>query len=345
MSRRAGLGRLSGALLATALLYATLSVARAEEPRAAGPGERPVAPAAPAARSASVELAERLFREGQALLEEGDAAAACPLLEESYRQDPQTGTLLNIATCHEDQGRLLMALREYEQARAEDESRSPGSPRARYAAQRAAAVRLALPSLIIELAEPGVSISLDGLPLDPGALRAPLPVDPGVHELRASAPGKRPWTARVPLEAGERGKSIRVPALEAPAAPSPTASEAPSPAVVSGTQRPVFWIALGATALSGGAALWSGLEYLSRRDTFDSARRDPSADVDERRRLRDDARRMGLVNAGLSAATVVGIAACVYLGLETAPEDAPSPSVGALELEIGPREISIVGHF
>ncbi len=46
-------------------------------------------------------LAEMLYRQGRALVAEGKAAEACPKFAESYRLDATTGTLLNLASCHE----------------------------------------------------------------------------------------------------------------------------------------------------------------------------------------------------------------------------------------------------
>src|ERR1041384_3389916 len=75
-------------------------------------------------------LAAALFREGKALMDKSDFTPACAKLEESERLDPGGGTLLNLALCHEKQGRaatawgefieaLGIARRDHRQARAE----------------------------------------------------------------------------------------------------------------------------------------------------------------------------------------------------------------------------------
>ena len=50
--------------------------------------------------------AEELFRRAKTLMAERKHRDACPLLEESQKLDPQMGTLLNLAICHENVGKV-----------------------------------------------------------------------------------------------------------------------------------------------------------------------------------------------------------------------------------------------
>jgi predicted TPR repeat methyltransferase len=55
-------------------------------------------------------VAEAVFREAQRLVGEGKVDEACAKFTESQHLDPQLGTLLNLAMCHEKQGRSATAL-------------------------------------------------------------------------------------------------------------------------------------------------------------------------------------------------------------------------------------------
>ena len=61
------------------------------------------------AQSSDQVAAEALFQEGVALLEEGNANAACPKLAESHRLDAATGTLMALSLCNEAVGKLASA--------------------------------------------------------------------------------------------------------------------------------------------------------------------------------------------------------------------------------------------
>jgi hypothetical protein len=181
-------------------------------------------PDARASPPAVLAPAEALFREGKRLLQAGDVAAACPKLVESLRLDRATGTLLALARCHELEGRLASARAEYLEVmtRSRRERRADRAQAARQWAQaldgRISTLTVVVPPALASVT--GLRIERDGVALDVAASAAPVPVDPGLHIVRATAPGRSPWSIAISVgsaRVAER-RAITVPFL-APADP------------------------------------------------------------------------------------------------------------------------------
>lgn len=136
--------------------------------------------------------AESLFEQARGLLREGRTGEACPKLEESQRLDPGVGTLLHLGECYERLGRTASAWATFREAAAlAQTSRQPD--REKLARQRAAALEVRLVWLRVEVPPearvPGLEVRQDGRVLPPERWGVEVPVDPGRHEVVASAPG------------------------------------------------------------------------------------------------------------------------------------------------------------
>ncbi len=189
--------------------------------------------------------AERLFREGRAQMLEGRFDEACPKIAESQRLEPHVGTLLNLAACHERQGKVGSAWVEYQKAltaaRAEGQA-----DRTRLAQERITVLEPRVPWLDIVVPSASsasdLDVWLDGATVQPVAWGKEMPVDPGSHVVTAKAAGRPPFEQNLELREGEHAVSTvtfdggdPLPAEAAPARvivdPTPAVSEAPpSPA-------------------------------------------------------------------------------------------------------------------
>jgi serine/threonine-protein kinase len=175
---------------------------------------------------------EALFAEGKKLEAQGDYAAACPKFLASYALEQRTGTLLNLAYCYEESGKLASAWARFVEARTVA-TRAGQAERADFAAQHAAALEPKLSKLVLTMAagQGAVHATLDGTALDAAVFGVAMPVDAGDHVIQASAPGKEPWTGTVHVGADAATVAFEVPALVDVPAPPPPAVPAPTAAV------------------------------------------------------------------------------------------------------------------
>lgn len=173
-------------------------------------------------KAAAVSAFDQAFK----LLESGQVAEACLKLGESQRLDPQLGTLLHLADCLERNGQTATAWAGFRDAA--ELAASRGDQRQALAEERAAALQPRLSKLLIEVT-PGNDLELlhverDNVVVGKALWGAPIPTDPGPHDITVTAPGRRPWKGSVVIKADGSTVSIRVPVLETEVPTSPEAS-------------------------------------------------------------------------------------------------------------------------
>src|SRR5688500_12989999 len=95
-------------------------------------------------------IAQSLFDEGRNLLAAGKIKEACVKFAESQRLDPGGGTLLNLALCHEREGKIATASAELEAATAQA-IKDGRKDREGIARDHFAALQPRLPKLVVEV--------------------------------------------------------------------------------------------------------------------------------------------------------------------------------------------------
>jgi len=189
--------------------------------------------------SSNEAAAEALFAEGRSLVAAGNVREGCEKLEASQRLDPGTGTLIHLADCYEKLGRTATAWARFREA-ASRASRDARSDWENIARTRAAELESKLARLRVD-APAGVTVRRDGDEIPAAALGTPLPIDPGEHELTATAPGKKTWTARI-VVAPSGNEAVTVPAL---ASDGDRTSSASATSNDGASLRTVGWVASG----------------------------------------------------------------------------------------------------
>ncbi|WP_437590430.1 hypothetical protein [Sorangium sp. So ce1000] len=189
-----------------------------------------LAPAGAAAQGAGGDptLAQTLFEEGRRLMEAKSYAQACPKLAESQRLRPGTGTLLNLALCNEGLGKTATAWGQFKEALFASKKEG-NAAREAFAQEHIDALEPRLSKIQLNAeSTPGLLVRVDGNDIPAAALGTPIPIDPGSHEVEATASGYSVWSTTVQVGESADLKTIAVPKLlPAPAASKPAGPQAP----------------------------------------------------------------------------------------------------------------------
>lgn len=174
------------------------------------------APSAQAASGQEAATAEALFREAQSLLEAKNYDEACPKFQASQTLDPQLGTLLNLARCHEIAGKTASAWAEFLQAASI--ARRAGEDRREEVAQKHAEQleeRLVRIKLVVskEAQVEGLVVTLDEAVQSAASYGTPTPIDPGTLLLTVSAPGYDAWSEELRFDAEGVVTEVLIPVL------------------------------------------------------------------------------------------------------------------------------------
>jgi hypothetical protein len=227
--------------------------------------------------------AESLFEQGRQLLQTGHYAEACVKLEASQRLDPGVGTLLNLGDCLEKSGRTASAWERFREA-ASAAVATGQREREIIARGRVDALASRLCRLRVNVSDAarsvGAAITRDGIALDPAVWGEAVPVDPGLHQIVATAPGKRAWSAPANVDSatcpGTTNK-VDVPSLEdepsARAWPEPPVARSPSSAAQQtgrwGFQRQLALSTGGLGVVAAGVGTYLALDA---RSIYDAAK-------------------------------------------------------------------------
>jgi hypothetical protein len=245
-------------------------------------------------------LAQNLFEDARRLMNEGKFGEACPKFAESQRLDPGGGTLLNLAVCHEKEGRLASASAEFATALTMA-NRDGRKDRQQLARERLAVVTPKLPTITVNVAAgaeiEGLEVKVDDATITRAAWGTPVAVDPGAHRVEASAPARKRWTAFLTIERPAQKERVEVPVLASetgvsfstgpapapvPLTPSPVAGPTPPPAAFVPASpsaedvtpyrthvNPVFWTVAGVTVAAFVTSTVTGVLALSQKSTVD----------------------------------------------------------------------------
>jgi hypothetical protein len=303
--------------------------------------------AAPAAWAESPEedsraLADVEFADAKKLMDEGETSAACAKFSHSQQLDPKLGRLLNLAFCHEQEGKTASAWSEYNGAAALAEQRGQAD-RVDFAREHAAAVAKKLAFVHLDVPANAVAVEIDGAGIARDRWPTPLPLDPGEHKVTVSAPGKRARSISTVIGANPGIVELQIAALvdESPAAPGPpqasslpAAAEGP-PASSTGTgpTRVPAYVATGIAAAGLGVGVGFGLQALAKKSSADSSCPNKLCNPTGSSLVSDARSAATISTIGFGVAAAGGVAA-VWLFLRPPGGDSTSTRISP---QLGPR--------
>jgi hypothetical protein len=163
---------------------------------------------------AAPKEAQALMREAKALMARRQYAAACPKIAESQRLAPSPKSLLELAICHEKEGKTATAYAEFRTVVQQAEWEGPKQA-AKTAKEHIAELETKVSHITIKVPTSsetdGLEVTMDGLPVTRGAWGLPQAVDPGRHEVSASGPGRERWSTTIRIMGDSEQQSVQVP--------------------------------------------------------------------------------------------------------------------------------------
>ena len=207
-----------------------------------------VATAVGTVRADDLSDADLKFEEAMKLREHGKIQEACARFDDSLALNPNAiGTILNVARCAEDAGKIGTAVRWFTEAR--DRAREQNlKPQAKAAEDHLAKLVGHVPHLAIAFAEPlppDGKVVVDGRMID-SKQAGDIIVDPSDVKVVVSAPGRVPWetTVKFAPKGDHEHQAIAVPKLG-------------YPMTIKNTRRTVgrVLVGSGAAAVAGGVVI------------------------------------------------------------------------------------------
>jgi hypothetical protein len=303
--------------------------------------------------------ADRLFKEGQDLLEHGQVHEACDRFDVSLRREQNFNTLALLALCHERDNKPGKAWNEFKRA----ERDAPPGEKAAVVAQhlkalesKVARARLDVGSRVIG----EVRVDNEAVLLDQGRVVT----DPGLHTIAvkveaAGSQGAKVVSRNAQLNAGDNPDIvIDIGDTRATAGPSPQPGDGTPVEGGSNGRRILGFALMGVGVVAAGVGTFFGLDVLNRKNEPSDAcyqnsttRSGPCSSANAAGDA-DDKRHSLVIESWLGSTVplVLGAAAFgagVYFVLTPSGAPAPPPQAGKLRVTplIGPGSLGLHGTF
>ena len=271
--------------------------------------------------------AEALFQEGRTLLGRGELTAACEKLEASHALEPSAGTLLNLAACRLRQGRTATAWAHF--VSAEHLAQSQSRPQQAVEAKRRASElesRLSTLTVLAPAAPSGLEVRRAGQLVLAASFGTPVPVDPGLVVVEASAPGYEAVRLELTIGTSADHRTLEIPKLRKVAAVDSALSTAhaqdvESPLPRASTALPWAIGGVGGAALVAGGVL-GALALSSNTQAVEACNRGDEPECKKKQEHRDNQALASTIGIGVGVVGVGVAALWLLTGRSGRPQSA-----------------------
>lgn len=307
-----------------------------------------------------IAVAKSIFDEGERLLKSGKVEEACERFNASVAVLPVVAALLRLGDCSEHLGRTATAWGAFSQAASLARTQALVDHE-REAIRRADALAPKLVRLVVtvppDAAIRGLEVRRDGALVAPALYGIEVAIDPGPHDLEASAPGRTTWTSHLEFTADAQTHQVTIPVLTlaAPASGPGVLGDGPidrmSDAGVATSrgrgQRRLALITGGVSLVAFGVGATYGLKARSSWRAVTSACRDLDSHYEcdaAGRQASADAHSAARISDVMFAVGGVALVAGVVLYL-TAPDGAPKAATVRVAPTSGGARVTFGGSF
>jgi hypothetical protein len=289
--------------------------------------------------------ADAEFAEGKKLLDDGQTAAACARFAKSEELDPKLGRLLNLAFCHEQEGKVASAWNEYNAAAAL--AAQKGQPdRVDFAREHATEVAKRLSFVHLDVPAGAETVEVDGAGVPHDRWTMPLPLDPGDHKVLVTGAHKKPADVAIKVLSDPGVQELTIPPLvdEGPAVAAPQAATGSTAATdttdtagAGHANRLPAYLVGGLAVVGLGVGVAGGLVAVSKKNAADPDCPAKECNPAGRASISDAQTAAGVSTVGFGVG-LAAAAAAVWLFVRAPPTDAHAARLTPV---LGPRTAGV----
>lgn len=191
----------------------------------------------------------------------------------------------------------------------------------------------------------GGKVKLDDRELSASELGAPVPANPGKHEVRAEAEGMKPYSESIELAEKDK-KNLSILMTELPQEEPQAEAPAEKPKEKKGGDKTLAYVALGVGVVGVGVGAFMGLQAKSTKDDIDSKCQNGVCSESERDLYDKGKSQANISTAGFIVGAVgIGVGTVLLLSGGKGEMEGKASARRRATPYVGPGQVGVYGQF